>query len=787
MSAEGIIDANGNLDGFKKEEETGDDTSFDCDTSAVSFRCAAPINQSVATCVTVYTPKVPIVLEMPNFVVCEQSAPTVAMDDDTQIITKIEKTYYTPERVSKEVLDSERQSFKALCDLPIEHSNWNCIIESLQNVYKFFVHEYAMISKVSLAQIIPAYWCRVFKKLLRHTWIAVDVDFDSLLHSKDESWMQYIADPDLDNISPPGLLMVVLFMDLSIVTNVTDLGYDQMRQCVDDDLLYLIFKYVFSHVQCFDNEKNNARRLRSLCLSIVYNCARNPANRSSYRSNSFLDGIQSLKVEVSFRNKNEKITMEREENSIYVLLMNIFHLTQLALKNTEFQEGVDMQYFQKVQMNAVLSLAHLFEEEVDAMQLSATDEIIMYLQKRISAALVSPNFIDSTFSLEELLNGLEKLAVNEDNQEKMVMDGVLVLMFDVLHYSDLPNAACTAALKVLWQLSFNHASKIQESKRLLDVIRNLKHHKNDDIRKSAEGVMWELEDRVNSEQKKSTSGPQKHIMLSYCWAQQETVKKVASLLKKGGFNLWLDIDRMTRSTIDAMAEAVENADIFLMFMSKNYKESAACQSEAKYARVRKVEIIPIMLEDQWRADGWLGFILGDLLYFKFPQDDEKAFSNKYHELYTEISRFYEKKGLVIPAVENVEICSVDAPSKEAKGKNSHKPGRKLCSPVRIKPKQDNPVEQGTNTLGLDLPKTPSGNSPNTWDEQKVCDWLAQNSIDRSKFCSDLTVDGELLKFLFKLQDQHPILFYKFLEKDLGLKSLEGVSKFVIGLDNLFAD
>lgn len=56
----------------------------------------------------------------------------------------------------------------------------------------------------------------------------------------------------------------------------------------------------------------------------------------------------------------------------------------------------------------------------------------------------------------------------------MVMHGALVLMFDVLDYLGLPNAACAAALKVLWQLSFNHASKIKESKKLLDVIRELK-------------------------------------------------------------------------------------------------------------------------------------------------------------------------------------------------------------------------------------------------------------------------------------------------------------------------
>lgn len=54
----------------------------------------------------------------------------------------------------------------------------------------------------------------------------------------------------------------------------------------------------------------------------------------------------------------------------------------------------------------------------------------------------------------------------------MITHRVLVLLLKVLHRSDFTNSACAAALKVLWQLSFNHASKIKET--FLDVIRELK-------------------------------------------------------------------------------------------------------------------------------------------------------------------------------------------------------------------------------------------------------------------------------------------------------------------------
>jgi hypothetical protein len=40
----------------------------------------------------------------------------------------------------------------------------------------------------------------------------------------------------------------------------------------------------------------------------------------------------------------------------------------------------------------------------------------------------------------------------------------------------------------------------------------------------------------------------------------------------------MDIDQMGGSTLQAMAEAVEGADVFLMCMSNKYKHSPACRA-----------------------------------------------------------------------------------------------------------------------------------------------------------------------------------------------------------------
>ena len=50
------------------------------------------------------------------------------------------------------------------------------------------------------------------------------------------------------------------------------------------------------------------------------------------------------------------------------------------------------------------------------------------------------------------------------------------------------------------------------------------------------------------------------------------------LLQAENFKVWVDVDNMGGSTLDAMADAIENAQCVLMCVSERYKMSNNCRS-----------------------------------------------------------------------------------------------------------------------------------------------------------------------------------------------------------------
>ena len=73
---------------------------------------------------------------------------------------------------------------------------------------------------------------------------------------------------------------------------------------------------------------------------------------------------------------------------------------------------------------------------------------------------------------------------------------------------------------------------------------------------------------------------------------------------------------MQGSTVEAMAEAVEGAAAVLCGVSQAYKESSNCRLEAQYALQRQKLVVPLLLEEGYSADGWLGIMLGVRLWCK---------------------------------------------------------------------------------------------------------------------------------------------------------------------------
>ena len=130
-----------------------------------------------------------------------------------------------------------------------------------------------------------------------------------------------------------------------------------------------------------------------------------------------------------------------------------------------------------------------------------------------------------------------------------------------------------------------------------------------------------------------------HVMLSYNWGHQDTIKRINTALKARGYSVWIDIEKMQGSTVEAMADAVEDAAVMCYGISKAYKESTNCRMEAQYAYQQQVDMVPLMMEEGYSAKGWLGMLLGVRLYYKFcgpVLDGERAFEAKVEELCREL-------------------------------------------------------------------------------------------------------------------------------------------------------
>ena len=94
-----------------------------------------------------------------------------------------------------------------------------------------------------------------------------------------------------------------------------------------------------------------------------------------------------------------------------------------------------------------------------------------------------------------------------------------------------------------------------------------------------------------------------HVMLSYNWRYQPTMKRLNLALKARDYSVWIDIEKMQGSTIEAMASAVEDAAVVCYTISQAYKESVNCRMEAQYAHQQQKDMLPLMLQEGHRPNG----------------------------------------------------------------------------------------------------------------------------------------------------------------------------------------
>lgn len=133
------------------------------------------------------------------------------------------------------------------------------------------------------------------------------------------------------------------------------------------------------------------------------------------------------------------------------------------------------------------------------------------------------------------------------------------------------------------------------------------------------------------------------LMLSYQWDNQKQVLEIANALKELGFEIWIDVEKMSGDIFDKMAQAVEGSTIVLICMTSKYEKSANCKRELNYAVEKKKKLIPIYVEKDYAARGSLGLIIAGKLYFDFT--DGNRFKENIENLKNEIENQIREQGM----------------------------------------------------------------------------------------------------------------------------------------------
>ncbi|CAF0938154.1 unnamed protein product [Rotaria sp. Silwood1] len=386
---------------------------------------------------------------------------------------------------------------------------------------------------------------------------------------------------------------------------------------------------------------------------------------------------------------------------------------------------------EQIQLKAI-ELTSLLVPEEEFRKENNTEQVTGLFVKNFNAAVQDgkPNQADG------VLKGFKDLVLNEDVKEEVIKQNALPSIIKFAKETD-DNAV---SLEIVYAMAFNHEAKklIHDDTEFIDYIKTLCDSENEEVAKMAHGIMWKIEDEEKFTDKLDKDGncdedsKQYDMMISYCWAQKDLCHKIKDRLEQDGYKVWLDRDEMRGSIIECMAEAIEQSRFVLICMSSNYKKSTNCKAEAEYAFNRKSKIIPLIVEPQYKADGWLGFLAGSKIYVDFADKEGEEFIKAYDLLIEELKR---------DGLHDVKHGQENIMGNKTKRKSKSEEPKKVHGRPRIQTREY-----------LNIPLA------SMWNEQHVQEFLTDHQLDQLlPICESM--DGEaIIEFHHSCETKPDIMY-----------------------------
>ncbi|CAF1282392.1 unnamed protein product, partial [Adineta ricciae] len=309
-------------------------------------------------------------------------------------------------------------------------------------------------------------------------------------------------------------------------------------------------------------------------------------------------------------------------DSILLFLMNIIQTQNIDWFFRSFQQLptvllrlADASAYYRIYLCSYGILSEVLSEEY-LKELKITDNIKVLFFNLLEQAWNNPVKKFKQIHIGYFLRGFLNLSKNDFIQEGTAKTKRITLFVDMCDQYPI-------VFDIIWALSFNHdiQQQLREDTPFIHKLTRLSNQATEEqIRKAVDGILWNLQIHQQSHPSPDISSQNAFdIMISYSHKDKPLCKQIYDELTRRNYRVWIDFDQMHGNVMDAMAEAIDRSRSIIICMSEEYRKSNFCRAEAHYAFQQQRHIVPVLMQKHYKPDGWLLFLMGQLLYVNFTK------------------------------------------------------------------------------------------------------------------------------------------------------------------------
>jgi hypothetical protein len=279
---------------------------------------------------------------------------------------------------------------------------------------------------------------------------------------------------------------------------------------------------------------------------------------------------------------------------------------------------------------AKLALAILTGSDEKSKFLETGEQTLHDILKILAGTLEGSVVFKMTFLLNHPLVALRYLTTVDKNRKALGSEWLPQLLKAIRLGVEKDNAlAAECALSCLTQYTFDEnvipmlradPSYVECAQMVIESKSNVREWGG--AANNARSALFKLEGKDELFRPTASKDLALNVMISYSWGPPPHENKklaaiVESYLRSKGIKVWRDEGAMKSNILDAMADAVAQASIIFVLVTKTYKESPNCKLELTFAMKQRKKVVPLLCEAgyDFGTDGWLGLALGPFLYY----------------------------------------------------------------------------------------------------------------------------------------------------------------------------